>query len=753
MLRRKLCVGLPLTVCSAILGLALGGHPRHLSAQEEHSPLAGTEAQNEQYPDASRWPESAQYEPVKEQGFQVRLGVAGMRDPRAVSFGVAAGLQAELPEMFSLGKASAVRVMEEEPAVPIQAARPEGVQGAGPGGVERDPMAIEQEAQPQHGDPMADDAGPGVRIVGPRRGIAALEAAEGPQPTSEKMFINYPLEYQDIPVANIASVLAIVGDDGRMLYVRKRNLPQTVDATEPTVEAEAAIQAVRQEAQQMFGDAEVQASDAELEIWVDQQLRGRLAWTFTLQSDSLTEPEARRYWVAAVGEPEVLNQENLIYHTHFGTVSGTLWEASPFQATGNRPLRDLQVTRSNGGTSTQVTGDDGRYGFPTGGGSAKVSATLSGPFFVVEDLAGPVMELSKSGAPSDPLDLNFGASGEFETAQVTAFHWSNITRDFASSILVSPDLENTPTRVNIDSSCNAFYRLSDKSINFFRAGGSCPNSAYSDVIQHELGHAIDHAKGGILNGGYSEGFGDAMTLLITRQPCVGREFFGAGTCLRDATDVDMWPPSPGEGVHTIGKRYAQFTWQLVQELKKKNSDEEAFRLASRLILAAAAGNPSDIPDAVTLSFLADDDDGDLTNGSPHFEELAAAADSRNIPRPPDPSVAMASLPMGFVWANNPTASNYAPSSFYAHNSAGGPITISRSGPGTYAVRFSGLGSGSIAPEEGGNVQVTPYGFGNQTAKVSSWSAFGSDFVVNVRCFDSAGAPVDTLYTVLVLKKP
>ena len=65
---------------------------------------------------------------------------------------------------------------------------------------------------------------------------------------------------------------------------------------------------------------------------------------------------------------------------------------------------------------------------------------------------------------------------------------------------------------------------------------------------HEYGHGIDAVKGGIVHGGYSEGFGDAMAVLATRQPCVGRDFFGAGTCLRSASDVILWP-SPGN-VHT-----------------------------------------------------------------------------------------------------------------------------------------------------------------------------------------------------------
>ena len=99
-------------------------------------------------------------------------------------------------------------------------------------------------------------------------------------------------------------------------------------------------------------------------------------------------------------------------------------------------------------------------------------------------------------------------------------------------------------------------------------------------------------------------------------------------------------------MHAIGRRYAGFTWELVDQLKNTYSDDGAFDLAKRLVMAAALANPSNIPDAVRLSILADDDDGDLGTCSPHQRELEAAADLRNIPRPAD-----CSAPTGFAVAS------------------------------------------------------------------------------------------------------
>jgi hypothetical protein len=168
-------------------------------------------------------------------------------------------------------------------------------------------------------------------------------------------------------------------------------------------------------------------------------------------------------------------------------------------------------------------------------------------------------------------------------------------------------------------------------LNFFKAGDDCLNSAYCDVACHEFGHAVDDQFGDIQDGGYSEGFGDALAILITRNPLIGKDFQGKGTSLRDARIVSNWPPVDPE-VHEVGKIYGGFAYELIQQLTSKlGGEDKAYAAAKQLILGAAALNPKDTPDAVLQSFLVD-----RQNGSPFFSELAAAADSRKIPRPSSP---------------------------------------------------------------------------------------------------------------------
>lgn len=458
----------------------------------------------------------------------------------------------------------------------------------------------------------------------------------------EKWLCTYQLHYEGLPLAETSDAMCIIHKDGHALVFRERNIPNKVNATRATVDKKAAVAIGQRDFKERSKAQKADATEPSLEIRVEGEHIGHLCWTFTVTNGSLSEPYAARYWVAAVGEARVVAVDNLIHHAHAGTVTGNLWATTPLQPAQSLPLPFLDVSHNKREIHGRPTGLGGEYLFVPGRGSAEIRATLAGPACVIENHGGgSVLTRIGRGDESGSIKLVFDARGEFEIAQVTAFYWTTLARDFAKDFLLPSHLWRLTTRVNIDATCNAGFSGADLSINFFRSGNGCQNTSSSDVVLHEYGHAFDFVHGGILDGGYSEGFGDALAILVTRQPLVGRDLSGAGTYFRDARKVVTFPPSTPEA-HFAGRVYAGFTWELIQQLKKGSAhhiDEDAFEVAKRIILAADTMNPKDIPDAVRLAFLADDDDGDLTNGSPHFAQLAVAADSRRIPRPPDPIAA------------------------------------------------------------------------------------------------------------------
>lgn len=207
-------------------------------------------------------------------------------------------------------------------------------------------------------------------------------AATTPTAQSDEKFVTlYPVAYNGIPLSKGSDYMTIVGADNQLLVTRKRGLPTTVDGQAPTVAQDAAIAAARQAGGTTLAGTAAQPTTPALEIWVDNQSVGHLAWTFTLSGGSTTDPDVRRFWVAAIGEPRVLHWESEIYHTQHGSVTGNIWTTSSAAGApnGNRPLADLQLTR-NTDNAHVITGADGLYGYTSGTGNAQITALLQGPF-------------------------------------------------------------------------------------------------------------------------------------------------------------------------------------------------------------------------------------------------------------------------------------------------------------------------------------------------------------------------------------
>jgi hypothetical protein len=96
--------------------------------------------------------------------------------------------------------------------------------------------------------------------------------------------------------------------------------------------------------------------------------------------------------------------------------------------------------------------------------------------------------------------------------------------------------------------------------------------------------------------------------------------------------------------------------------------------------------------------------------------------------------------LAYAWADNPSVASYSPLAYYSSNPTNGPITITRSGVGSYKVDWAYLGSELF---EGGNAQVTAYG-GNTLCKITSYSTTGA----YVQCFAPNGTPADSRFSVL-----
>ncbi len=182
---------------------------------------------------------------------------------------------------------------------------------------------------------------------------------------------------------------------------------------------------------------------------------------------------------------------------------------------------------------------------------------------------------------------------------------------------------------NLDGECNAF---SDGESLFFLRGaeGICEYTArMPDVSYHEFGHSV-HSQAiipgvGAFDGALSEGISDYLAATVTGDAKMGIGFFLDDKPMRDLDPEGYewhWPEDRGEA-HAEGKIIGGALWDLRTALIEKLGEEEGIAKADELWYESIR-RASDIPTMYPEALLADDDDGDLANGTPNQCEIEVA---------------------------------------------------------------------------------------------------------------------------------
>ncbi|HUQ02725.1 MAG TPA: hypothetical protein VM261_09535 [Kofleriaceae bacterium] len=321
-----------------------------------------------------------------------------------------------------------------------------------------------------------------------------------------------------------------------------------------------------------------------------------------------------------VGEVALIDDR---YHVTNGTVTGTYASNGAPGGTGTPttgPLGGLNLTAGN---ATATTDRNGAFTIDVPAGTP-IRATLAGRALSVTTGSGTALEASTPAGAT--VSIAMGTATEFELAQINAYMFADRTRTYLedNGFAAASFGAAITANVNQTQTCDAFYQ--NRTINFMAAGGMCKNSAHDAVVTHEYGHFVDDIYGGITDGGLSEGWGDTLACyLLDRAPLPSLE--DNGSVFRTCDNSYQYPADAGQAeVHDLGQAWSGFTWHvragLIQQLGAGPGDE----LARKLVLPSLSTNAADIPAAVREVFLRDDNDGDLTNGTPHSDVLRAAAE-------------------------------------------------------------------------------------------------------------------------------
>jgi cysteine-rich repeat protein len=224
------------------------------------------------------------------------------------------------------------------------------------------------------------------------------------------------------------------------------------------------------------------------------------------------------------------------------------------------------------------------------------------------------------------------AATEFEDAQISSYVYANQAKTFTRENL-NANLgwldSQLLVAVNESSSCNAYSTGDD--IHFFRRGNGCENTGrLSDVVYHEFGHSL-HANSiiagvGDFDGALSEGISDWLSSAITHDSGMGRGFFMNNNPLRQlnpANGEKVWGVHTTGEVHDDGEIIGGTLWDLRTALFASLGEEAGYAQWLKIsysIMQRAA----DIPSSYAEALLADDNDGNLDNGTPNQCDIDAA---------------------------------------------------------------------------------------------------------------------------------
>ena len=343
---------------------------------------------------------------------------------------------------------------------------------------------------------------------------------------------------------------------------------------------------------------------------------------------------------------EVLSRRNTVSHFHkpgkprhkckpgYGddemlqvtaTVTGQIYETNPYQSAMTQGISNVYVTVAGTNYSTD---EDGSATIPVDPGSSAV-VRLMGPWSRIYSAGTtPSMNLTlQDGDNAINLDdfSNIKERSAFQSVQ--RIH--DFMKVWMPSEFVGMDTQLT-TNIDEAGTCNAFY--DGNSINFYDIGAGCnATSLVADVCYHEYAHGINDkyyqsVSSSFNNGAMGEGYSDFWAMACANSPLLGVGFYteNENPLRRYDQEPRVYPTHISGEVHNDGEIIVGAWWD-THLLMGSDWDVtmplfvEAY---AGLQAVVANGNEGVAYTDVLIDVLqADDDDGDITNGTPHGNEI------------------------------------------------------------------------------------------------------------------------------------
>jgi len=332
---------------------------------------------------------------------------------------------------------------------------------------------------------------------------------------------------------------------------------------------------------------------------------------------ALDGPERWDVYVAPDGEP-VARKSRLLPAT--GTLA---YNAGVRYAAGPRtdfPASAAAITVDAAATTTAA---DGTFAWASAS-PATVTPSASGPTVQVTNQAGAPVTGSLVVQPGGHVTWDL-STDEFGDAQLSTFVYASlvIARDRLINPAIATWLAGPLTFfVNEPGSCNAYSTGTE--VHLFQASAQCENTGrLADVVFHEFGHSVHYhsiiAGMGAFDISLSEGLADYNAANLNEDPAIGRGFYRTDEALRDIDPEGLekvWPDDQNADPHLTGLIVSGALWDLRKALIR-DLGHDAGVAQAEAIFTGIMQRAADIPSSYVAALIADDDDANLGNGTPH----------------------------------------------------------------------------------------------------------------------------------------
>jgi hypothetical protein len=444
-----------------------------------------------------------------------------------------------------------------------------------------------------------------------------------------KWYIIFQQTYMSIPVYG-GRVHFRVAESGNLLMFGSECFPDVNVDLAPAVDSRAAELTARRSVDYASGVDEV--VETKLLIYPEGTESGfdfHLAWSVRIRT---MDPPGN--WLIFVDAHTnlVIHSENQIrFDDVYGSVTGFMlpeyYDETPVEA----PYAHETVTVP--GISSIDTDVSGYYSIAVGpAGTYPIESRLSGPYVRVVNDDGPEALHSDSASTTAPHDWAWTAPADGLIDEINVYYHVIHVHDwikgppFNFNGMDYQMIAEVRYGSNYD---NAFYDGRDI---HFGEGSNAPGgfrnlALFSDVIYHEYTHGIiDHIYtfgAGEEFGAMHEGFSDYMACTQNDDPFIGEGgLVFDGGYLRTQQNNRRYPEDFIGQVHNDGLIIGGAVWDL--------RTYEGPTLTDSLWIFALYGEALTFEDYLTEVLIADDDNGNLADGTPHACSIYRAFDNHGI---------------------------------------------------------------------------------------------------------------------------